>query len=112
MPPGAPDLVIEALSHRLRNAGPWRDLPRELGPRQTIFGYYRQRTRPGLWNRILRNVAKPGRRAVRLVDGTHMVVCQGAVNPRGGAAAQAMGRTRGGRNTRRMAVADLSGRTL
>ena len=56
-PPHSLDLVIEALFYRLRNAGPWRDLPREFGPYQTIFGYYRHWARTGLWGRILRKVA-------------------------------------------------------
>ena len=111
-PPHSLDLVIEALFYRLRNAGPWRDLPREFGPYQTIFGYYRHWARTGLWGRILRNVARAARSAVRLVDGTHIAVHQCAANPRGGPAAQAMGKTRGGRNTKLMVVTDLHGRPL
>jgi transposase len=111
-PPRSLDLVIEALFYRLRNSGPWRDLPREFGPWQTIFGYYRHWARTGLWGQMLRRVCKPSRSAVRIVDGTHIVVHQCAANPRGGAAAQAMGKTRGGRNTKLMAVTDLSGRPL
>ena len=111
-PPRALDIVIEALFYRLRNAGPWRDLPREFGPWQTIFGYYRHWARTGLWERMLRKLTRPGRSAVRLVDGTHMVAHQCAANPRGGAEAQAMSRTRGGRNTRLMVITDLSGRAL
>ena len=41
-----------------------------------------------------------------------MVAHQCAANPRGGAEAQAMGKIRGGRNTRLMVVTDLSGRAL
>jgi len=111
-PPHALDLVIEALFYRLRNAGPWRDLPREFGPWQTIFGYYRHWARTGLWDRILRKVAKPDRSAVRLVDGTHIVAHQCAANPRAGADGQAMGKTRGGRNTKLMVITDLKGRPL
>jgi transposase len=111
-PPTPLDLVIEALFYRLRNSSPWRDLPCEFGPWQTIFGYYRHWAHTGLWGRMLRRVAKPNRSAVRLADGTHIVVHQCAANPRGGAEAQAMGKTRGGRNTKLMAVTDLSGRPL
>jgi len=46
---------------------------------------------------------------VRLVDGTHVVVHQCAANPAGGAQKQAMGRTRGGRNTKIMALTDGRG---
>ena len=41
---------------------------------------------------------------VVLVDGTHVVAHQSAANPVGGAEAQAMGKTRGGRNSKVMAL--------
>lgn len=105
-------IVIEAIFYRLRNSGPWRDLPSEFGPWQTIYGYYRQWARDGLWGRILKTIVKRSGSRVRLVDGTHMVAHQSAANPRGGAQAQAMGKTRGGRNTKLMVVTDLQGRAL
>ncbi|MBL9178215.1 MAG: transposase [Verrucomicrobiaceae bacterium] len=39
----------------------------------------------------------------------HILVHQSAANPKGGAAAQAMGKTRGGRNTKLMALTDRHG---
>ena len=111
-PPRALDIVIEALFYRLRNAGPWRDLPAEFGPWETIFGYFRKWAREGLWARLLKAVTKKLKSRVRLVDGTHIVAHQCAANPVGGAAAQAMGKTRGGRNTKLMVITDLKGRPL
>ncbi len=105
-------MVIEAIFYRLRNSGPWRDLPVEFGPWQTIYGYYRQWARTGLWGRILSSIVKRSGSRVRLVDGTHMVAHQCAANPEGGAESQAMGKTRGGRNTKLMVVTDLHGRAL
>jgi hypothetical protein len=32
-PPTELDVLLEALFYRLRNAGPWRDLPEHFGPR-------------------------------------------------------------------------------
>jgi hypothetical protein len=61
---------------------------------------------------MLRRVSKSSRSAVRLVDGTHIVVHQCGANLRGGAAAQAMGKTRGGRNTKLLVITDLSDRPL
>jgi transposase len=111
-PPHALDLVIEALFYRLRNAGPWRDLPAEFGPWETIYGYFRKWAREGLWARLLKAVTKKLKSRVRLVDGTHIVAHQCAANPAGGAAAQAMGKTRGGRNTKLMVITDPKGRPL
>jgi hypothetical protein len=34
-----------------RGSGHWRDLPAEFGPWQTIYEYYRQWARDGLWDR-------------------------------------------------------------
>jgi transposase len=106
------DIVFEGIFYRLRNSGPWRDLPAEFGPWQTIYGYYRRWAREGLWGRILKTVVTRKGSRVRLIDGTHMVAHQSAANPQGGAPAQAMGKTRGGRNTKLMVVTDLKGRAL
>ena len=32
------NLVLDALFYRLRNCGPWRDMPPQYGPWQTIYG--------------------------------------------------------------------------
>jgi len=111
-PPRPLAIVIEALFYRLRNSGPWSDLPSGFGPWKTIYGYYREWARIGLWDKILKSIIKRRGSRVRLVDGTHMAAHQCAANPQGGAQAQAMGKTRGGRNTKLMVVTDLRGRAL
>lgn len=102
-------MVLDALFYRLRNAGPWRDLPDAFGPWRTIYGWYRLWAREGLWARLLACVARKAKSRIRLVDGTHVRVHQCAANPRGGADSQAMGKTRGGRNTKIMALTDRRG---
>ena len=57
----------------------------------------------------LTKVSRKTRNRIRLVDGTHVVVHQCAVNPAGGSDKQAMGKTRGGRNTKIMALTDGRG---
>lgn len=106
------DLLLEAFFYRLRNAGPWRDLPGHFGPWSTIHGWHSRWAREGLWDRMLEAFARKSRRAVRLVDGTHILVHQCAANPAGGATAQAMGKTRGGRNTKLMALTNSQGRLM
>lgn len=110
-PPRPVGVLLEALFYRLRNAGPWRDLPTEFGPWRTIYGWFRLWADNGLWNRLLKQVARTGS-VVCLVDGTHIPVHQSGCNPRGGPESQAMGRTRGGRNTKLMALTDSRGRLL
>lgn len=102
-------MVLDALFYRLRNAGPWRDLPDGFGPWRTIYGWYQRLARQKIWEKLLRALAKKSKSRIRLVDGTHVVVHQCAANPAGGAARQAMGRTRGGRNTKIMALTDVRG---
>ena len=61
---------------------------------------------------LLKSFAKKVRGRVVRVDGTHILAHQSAANPVGGAAAQAMGKTRGGRNTKIMALTDSKGRLM
>ena len=111
-PRTAISVVVDALFYRLRNCGPWRDFPATWGPWQTIYGWYRKLARLGVWQRLLKKLARKVRGTVVLVDGTHILAHQSAANPRGGAALQAMGRTRGGRNTKLMALTDRRGRLI
>jgi len=106
------DLLIEALFFRLRNDGPWRDLPDRFGPWSTVHYWHNRWAKEGLWECLLRTLARKARGKVRLVDGTHIKVHQCATNPVGGSAAQAMGRTRGGRNTKIMCLTDGLGRAV
>ena len=105
-------LLIEALFFRLRNDGPWRDLPEKFGPYSTVHYWFSRWAREGLWTVLLAAFAKKAGGQVRLVDGTHIRVHQCAANPRGGAASQAMGKTRGGRNTKIMCLSDARGRVV
>jgi transposase len=102
-------MVLDALFFRLRNAGPWRDLPDGFGPWRTICGWYQRPARQGTWERLLRRLAVRSKSSIRLVDGTHAVAHQCTATPAGEAQKQAMGRTRGGRNTKIMALTDGHG---
>jgi transposase len=66
-PPTSPEIFLEALFYRLRNSGPWRDLPAAIGPWNTIYGWFRLWAANGLWARLLKIVAKSGG-VVCLVD--------------------------------------------
>jgi transposase len=102
-------MVLDALFFRLRNTGPWRDLPEAFDPWRTIYGWHRLWAREGLWTRMFTRMACKVRSRIRLVDGTHVRLHQCPAYPKGGAAAQAMGKTRGGRNTKIVALTDERG---
>ena len=106
------ELVLEALFYRLRHAGPWRDLPERFGKWRTIYGRHRQWAQSGLWMSLLRKIREPLAGGICFVDGTHIPVHQAGANPAGGQAAQAMGKTRGGRNTKLMVLSDEKGRAI
>ena len=44
--------VLNALLYLLRTGCPWRMLPREFPPRSTVYGYFRQFWREGIWSTI------------------------------------------------------------
>ena len=104
--------VLDALFYRLRNPGPWRDLPKEFGPWKTIHHWVTVWSKNGLWVRILRLICNRRPGSVRLVDGSHVPVHQSGANPRRARGPQQTGKTRGGRNTKIMALTDADGRAV
>jgi transposase len=45
--------VIEAIAWRYRTGAPWRDLPEEFGPFQTIWKRHDRWSRDGTWERLV-----------------------------------------------------------
>ena len=45
--------MIEGIIFRLRVGLPWRDLPREFGPWQTVWKRHKRFSTDGTWDRIL-----------------------------------------------------------
>lgn len=111
-PPLATELVLEAMFWRLRVSAPWRDLPACFGHWRTIYGRLRQWALSGLWMKILPKMARAARGPLRLVDGSHIPVHQAGACATKDMEAQAMGKTRGGRNTKLMALTDARGRAM
>jgi transposase len=105
-------LILDALFYRLRNAGPWRDLPERFGPWQTVHGWHNRWAANGLWTKVLKTLTKRSRGRVRLVDGSHVPVHQSGCNPTKSSGPAQMGKTRGGRNTKIMALTDWRGRVI
>lgn len=46
-------LLIDGIRWRIRTGSPWRDLPAEYGPWQTVYGLFRRWQRSGVWAQIL-----------------------------------------------------------
>jgi transposase len=48
-----PRQVVEGIIYRYRTGIPWRDLPTEFGPWQTVWKRHRRYAHDGTWDRIL-----------------------------------------------------------
>jgi transposase len=45
--------LIDGIRWRVRTGAPWRDVPVEYGPWQTVYGLFRRWQRDGTWRKIL-----------------------------------------------------------
>lgn len=104
--------MLSAMVYVLRTGVPWRDLPRDYGPWASVYTRFRRWNRDGLFARLLAVVAQEATGELRHLDCSHIKLHQHGANPPGGQRAQAMGRSKGGLNTKLAAVVDARGRAL
>ncbi len=104
--------MVEAMFYVLRTAVAWRDLPPCFGPWNSVYTRWRRWCALGLWQEILCLVTHRAVGRMRFIDGSHVKVHQFGANPVGGQSAQAMGRTKGGLNTKIAALVEGRGRLL
>jgi transposase len=104
--------MLSAICFVLRTGVPWRDLPDRYGKWATVYGRFRLWCATGLFARILSVLARGAQGTLRHLDCSHIKLHQHGANPRGGHAAQAMGRTKGGLNTKLAAVVEVRGRAV
>jgi transposase len=104
--------MLSAIIFVLRTGLPWRDLPERYGPWPTVYARYRRWCATGLFARMLAVLAQGAEGKLRHLDCSHIKLHQHGANPQGGQAAQAMGRTKGGLNTKLSAVVDARGRAV
>jgi transposase len=104
--------MLTAIFFVLRTGIPWRDLPGRFGPWSSVYTRFRRWNALGLFARMLALVARRPVGRLRCIDCSHIKLHQHGANPRGGQAAQAMGRTKGGLNTKLAAVVEGRGRAV
>jgi transposase len=104
--------MLSAILFVLRTGLPWRDLPERYGPWSSVYARYRRWCASGLFARMLAMLAKDAEGELRHLDCSHIKLHQHGANPQGGQVAQAMGRTKGGLNTKLSAVVDARGRAV
>src|SRR5664279_3921174 len=104
--------VISGILHVLKSGCRWCDCPPEYGPPTTIYNRFARWAERGVWERLFRELAAHGRSGeTQMIDSTHVSTPLGIVRKRG-EQNQAIGRSRGGRNTKIHAIADAKGRLL
>ena len=111
-PPKDDRLMVTAMFFVLRTGIPWRDLPARFGPWSSVYTRFRRWCAAGLFARMLALVARNAKGQLRYVDCSHIKLHQAGANPRGGQSAQAIGRTKGGINTKLAAIVERHGRAV
>ena len=101
--------MIEGMYYVLRAASPWRDLPSSFGPWSSVYTRWRRWCRQGLWETIFELLTTLEEGQLRHVDATHIKVHQDA-STGGHQEGQAIGKTKGGLNTKLTAMVDRQGR--
>src|SRR3974390_945486 len=105
--------VISGIVHVLKSGCRWCDCPPEYGPSTTIYNRFARWAERGIWENLFRRLAENGRSAdTQMIDSTHVKAHRSAAGGKGGEQKQAVGRSRGGRNTKIHALADAKGRLI
>src|SRR3954470_7551922 len=104
--------MVTAIWYVLRTGCPWRDVPEQFGPWSSVYTRWRRWCATGLWDKLLAMLARAAQGELRHLDCSHIKLHQDGTNPAGGQARQAIGRTKGGINTKLAAVVDAQGRAV
>lgn len=103
---------MTAILYVLKEGVTWRALDVPSVAWQTVYGYFRRWSRSGLLAEVCTNLKWPKRDRARAIDSTCIKVHKDGANPAGGQATQALGRTKGGLNTKIHAAVDGKGRPV
>jgi len=103
--------MVEAMIYILRVGCPWRDVPSHYGPWSSVYTRWRRWCLRGIWQAIIDLLAARQRGELRHLDATHIKVHQDASSG-GHQETQAIGRTKGGLNTKITVLVDSQGRAL
>src|SRR6516164_6999503 len=105
--------VISGIVHVLKSGCRWCDCPPEYGPPTTIYNRFARWAERGIWENLFRRLAENGRSAdTQMIDSTHVKAHQLRSRRKRGEKKQAVGRSRGGRNTKIHALGDAKGRLI
>ncbi len=101
--------MLEAILFVLSEGCTWRGIDQPEAAWNSVYQYYRRWCRKGLWEKLWQQVAPQARLKAVHLDATHIKVHRSGLNPAGGRDLQALGRTKGGWNTKLHAAVDARG---
>ena len=97
-------LVLESILFVLTEGCSWRAIDRPQARWNSVYQYFRRWCHRGTLQKVLTQFGPELAPGWHFVDSTHVKVHADGSNPAGGQASQAMGRTKGGLNTKIHAV--------
>jgi transposase len=98
------DLVLESILFVLTEGCSWRAIDRPQARWNSVYQYFRRWCQRGVLRTVLIQFGPELAPGWHFVDSTHVKVHADGSNPAGGQALQAMGRTKGGLNTKILAL--------
>jgi len=93
-------LVLESILFVLTEGCSWRAIDRPQARWNSVYQYFRRWCLRGILRKVLTQFGPELAPGWHFVDSTHVKVHADGSNPAGGQASQAMGRTKGGLNTK------------
>ena len=100
------EIVIRAILFVLHEGSGWRSVDRPGARWNSIYHYYRRWCREGTWQKLWDTLAPPTRGKTGFLDSTQVKVHRSGLNPTNGREAEAIGKTKGGWNTKIHALVD------
>ena len=106
--------VLSGIIYIKKNGLQWKDTPAVYGPPKTLYNRFVRWARMGVFARIFVELAQPGPDGdVIMIDSTHLKAHRTAASlSKGGPRPRAIGRTKGGLNSKLHMVCDGLGRPL
>jgi transposase len=105
-------LVLESILFVLTEGCSWRAIDRPQARWNSVYQYFRRWCQRGVLKNVLTQFGPELAPGWHFVDSTHVKVHADGSNPAGGQALQAMGRTKGGLNTKIHALVNARSQAL
>ncbi len=77
--------MLDAMIFVLKTGLPWRDLPKDFGPWQSVYTRFSRWTKSGVWQKVLDELAEDYDPSIVMIDSTTIRAHQDAAGVKGGA---------------------------